>query len=359
MTQLVDTDRTPVEVIDHPTYSFTKGVVYEPDTKDWNESALLEELSREGVTAVKRITTKDKKTGTTKNTPLLILTFKGTIRPKHIHFGMLRINVRTYYPSVLQCRSCAAYGHTRKHCSSEAVCMNCSQKHNLDDDTDCPNPAHCYHCNGAHSPISKSCPVFRKEEAVVRVKIDKNVTYREARNEVEGTTFQKSYSSQLQLRLNEHSDKDREIQLLHKEVENLRNQLKDFALLKSQLEALQTVHQAALKSNQQLEKINSGAKTSIDLTESPLKARISRKDSGKKTLPTNRSSSQNTKQIENQTIPSSQKFPDRSISRKRTMQTSPITEQDKAPKKTHQDSPEEDIRMRNSGRFFSDDDNDD
>ncbi|XP_055589310.1 uncharacterized protein LOC129741598 [Uranotaenia lowii] len=351
MTHLMDTDRTCVEVVDHPTLSFTKGVVFEPDTKDWDDSDLLKELSHEGVTEIKRITSKDKKTGAIKNTPLLILTFKGTKRPKHIHFGMLRINVRTYYPSVLQCRSCAVYGHTRKHCSSEAVCFNCSQKHSLDKDTDCPNPAYCYHCEGAHSPISKSCPVFRKEEAVVRVKIDKNVTYREAREEVLRTTSQNSYSSQLQHRLHEQSDKDRQIQLLQKEVEKLRDQLKEFALLRSQLEALQTVHQAAIKVNQQPEKRKPSPKPS----ESPSKARVSRRDSGKKVPSINQTPSQNTRQLNNQFTPNTQKYPNRSLSRKRYMPTSPTNQHDKTAKKPLQDHPIEDIRMRNTSNSSDDD----
>ncbi|XP_055584909.1 uncharacterized protein LOC129737770 [Uranotaenia lowii] len=195
---------------------------------------------------------------------------------------MLRINVRAYYPSVLQCRGCAAYGHTRKHCSSEAVCLQCSQNHTIDDDQDCPNPAHCYHCKGAHSPISKSCPVFRKEEAVVRIKIDRGVTYREAREEVEKTNIQNSYSSQVQTRLNQHSDKDREILLLRQELDKLRSQLKDFSQLKSQLEALQTLHQAALKTNQELESSQATSRPINVRPEAPSKIRLSRKDSAEK-----------------------------------------------------------------------------
>ncbi|XP_055612084.1 uncharacterized protein LOC129758574 [Uranotaenia lowii] len=355
MTHLVDEDRTRVEVIDHPNYSFTQGVVYEPDTKEYSEEDLLKELSREGVTAVKRITNKDKQTGLIKNTPLLILTFKGTKRPTHILFGMLRISVRAYYPSVLQCRSCAAYGHARKHCTSEAVCFRCSQKHELDKDQDCPNPEYCYHCKGAHSPISKSCPVFRKEEAVVRIKVDKGVTYREARDEVERTSSQSSYSSKVQSRLNEHSDKDREIKLLQKEVEKLRDQLKDFALLKSQLEALQVLHQAALKVNQEP---SGSSQTSIrptdDNMETASKTRVSRIDSGKRT------SAIIHKIPQNQTTSNSQRYSTRSMSRKRSSQTLPQAEYDKTSKKPHAEQPiEYDIMLSSEGHTSDDNDNDD
>ncbi|XP_055612882.1 uncharacterized protein LOC129759449 [Uranotaenia lowii] len=358
MTHLLDAEQTRVEVVDHPTFSFTKGVVYEPDTKDMSDNDLLKELSREGVTAVKWITTKDKQSGAIKNTPLVVLTFKGTKRPTHILFGMLRISVRPYYPSVLQCRSCAAYGHTRKHCSSEAVCFNCSQKHTLDNDQECPNPAYCYHCEGAHSPISKSCPVFRKEEAVVRIKVDKGLTYREAREQIDRTSPQISYSSQVQNRLNEHSDNDREIQLLHKEVDKLRNQLKDFSLLKSQLEALQTVHQAALRTNQELGNSQVTNKSTNEKPEAPSKTRISRKDSGKKSSCNQQKAAETTTQHDNQTPVISHRYPSRSISRKR-FQESPPTKYDRAPKKIHQESPVEDVRMLSSEEQPSDDDFDD
>lgn len=56
MTQL--TDGTVVEVISHPTMNKVQGVVYESDSTDVDEVALLNYLTPQGVQAVRRITKK-------------------------------------------------------------------------------------------------------------------------------------------------------------------------------------------------------------------------------------------------------------------------------------------------------------
>lgn len=111
MTQL--TDGTVVEVISHPTMNKVQGVVYESDSTDVDEVALLNYLTPQGVQAVRRIT--KKVNGSVQNTPLVVLSFQGTLLPEFIYFGGLRVPVRTYYPAPTVCFQCGTYGHPPKH----------------------------------------------------------------------------------------------------------------------------------------------------------------------------------------------------------------------------------------------------
>ncbi|XP_055584863.1 uncharacterized protein LOC129737729 [Uranotaenia lowii] len=319
MTHLTDKCKTEVEVLDHPTLNFVQGVVFDYDTVNLAESDLLEELKSEGVTTVRRIT-KKLADGKSTNTPLIILTFRGTERPEHIRFGMLRVNVRPYYPSVLICRNCAAYGHSSKRCTSSAVCMNCSQKHQIVEHQTCPNPSFCNHCSGAHSPVSKVCPVFRKEEAVIRLRIDRGLSYNEAKSEVEKTTAKPSYASKLQQRLDQSLDKDREIQLLRDELKKIREQMSDYLSVKKELESLKKRHESIPLTQESL----SGGSSVINLDHfvTP-KPRLSRVDSGKNQ--SRRTSDQGSSS--HQSSPKQTRTGiHRSISRKRTMYVSPTSQ---------------------------------
>ncbi|XP_055585242.1 uncharacterized protein LOC129738082 [Uranotaenia lowii] len=327
MSHLLDEDKTPVEVVDHPRYNFTKGIVYDVDTIKVPDQDLLNELKNQGVTAVRRITKTENKV--VKNTPLIILTFRGTIRPDHIFFGFIRINVRTYYDNVQICRNCAAYGHSPKNCTSETVCLTCSQSHQTLENQPCPNPPYCCHCEGGHSPVSKVCPVFRKEEAVIRLKTDRGISFIEARKEIEESSKAPSYASKVQGRLNDSSDKDREIKILRDELEKIREQMKDYVALKSELEALKqninlsapsTIYQNKTSEPKETHQTN----TSNDKTQQLEKTHISRKDSGPKQSKTNNQPKPQ-RISKSYSLNSINRIATRSMSRKRNLDISPTS----------------------------------
>ncbi|XP_055612158.1 uncharacterized protein LOC129758636 [Uranotaenia lowii] len=328
MTHLIDESKTQVEVIDHPRYNFTKGVVFDQDTINVSDEDLLEELREQGVTLVRRITKKISEKET-KNTPLVVLTFRGTVRPNFIYFGMIRTNVRPYYDSVLICRKCSAYGHSIKNCSNEAVCLTCSQTHTIPENQPCKNSPFCRHCEGPHSPVSKDCPIFRREEAVIRLKTDRGITFNEARKEIEETTKNASYSSKVQNRLSEFSDKDREIKLLREELAKLRNQMKDYVSLKNELEELKSSIQNVTKSNSKNLQPEKSIQTNLPQTnyaEVSTKARLSRKDSGTNN---NNKPSNSTKSTTQQPSSNTTKNYSCSVSRKRILDISPPTTETK------------------------------
>ncbi|XP_055590848.1 uncharacterized protein LOC129742936 [Uranotaenia lowii] len=132
------------------------------------------------------------------------------------------------------CRNCAAYGHTLKRCTSPAICLTCSEDHTMEKDKQCEKASFCKHCKGDHSPISRDCPVFRKEEAVIRLKVNKGITFHEARTEINSTWGKETYASKVQQRLNitVESEKDNLIKKLQSEMDKMR---KEIELLRTQI----------------------------------------------------------------------------------------------------------------------------
>lgn len=218
------TDGTKVEVIPHPNLNTIQGVVYEEDSTEVNNETLLRFLEPQGVHFVRRIT--KRVNGQIYNTPLIVLSFHGTVLPTFVYFGPLRIPVRPYYPSPMMCFNCGAYGHPRKFCQQPSICLSCSQSHQLTDGEQCTNTPFCLHCKGAHPVSSRQCAKFKAEESIIRMKVDKGLSFSEARKIYAEEINKQTFSSELQKRLTqEESTKDKIIAELRKEINTLKTQL--------------------------------------------------------------------------------------------------------------------------------------
>lgn len=220
-------DGTDVEVQSHPTLNLVKCVVNCPEAVNMSEELLQEELSSQGVTKVHRILRRVNNDKV--NTPTLILTVSGTVVPRHIWFGSLRIATRVYFPSPMMCYKCFAYGHTKMRCQGQERCQNCSKTHQIDENG-CPNPAKCLHCDESHPTTSKKCKVYLKEEEIIRIKVNTGVSFVEAKKEYERCHGSQSYAgvSGVQDRLKQ-DEKDREIQLLRSEIAKLRKTVEELS----------------------------------------------------------------------------------------------------------------------------------
>lgn len=227
-------DKTPIEIIEHPTLNTVQGVVFESDGVNHSEEYILENLKSQGVIAARRIKKRDGKD--LRNTPLVVLTFSGTTLPEYVLFGLLRVNVRRYYPAPMMCFRCANFGHTRRKCDpnkNKQVCLTCSGTHEIQE-TPCINPVYCKNCNQNHSPISKQCAVYREEEGIIRLKIDRNLSYSEARSEFRRATGNTSYATVTQHKTRpEESDKDRMIKSLQEQIVNLTKVIADLKAQKT------------------------------------------------------------------------------------------------------------------------------
>ncbi|XP_058817895.1 uncharacterized protein LOC131681204 [Topomyia yanbarensis] len=205
MKQLIN--GTNVEITQHPTLNKTAGVIYDLDTKNLSTDLIMEGLKAQGVIEVRRIT--KKVSGIPTNTPLLVVYFEGSFLPEHVYLGMLRVNVRRYYSSPMQCYRCGRFGHGSKNCKDKEICLNCGTEHES---------------TGEHSARDRTCTVFEAEKHLVNVKTDNNITFPEARALLkQNRTGNETYASTVNSRMNTYvDDKDRIIQLLRQEVESLK-----------------------------------------------------------------------------------------------------------------------------------------
>lgn len=250
-------DGTKIEISLHPTLNTVQGTVYEPDSINTDEKLICEHLSSQGVQAVRRI--KKRVNGDLVNTPLLVLTFHGTVLPDHVYFGLLRIPVRTYYPSPLLCHNCGMYGHSRKFCQQPGVCMRCSQLIHVPDGEQCNNSPYCMHCKNDHTVTSRDCPKYKEEDKIVHMKVDQCISYSEARRRYTMENKRETIARVIQDQLKQEIvAKDQTIAKLLKQVADL---TKELASLKSSIEPhpgkspsfsqdTQTQHPASIRSTE-------------------------------------------------------------------------------------------------------------
>lgn len=169
-------DGTEIKVSIHPTANKIRGVIHSFDVIDDSESELKSAMETQGVIDVYRL----RKNGT--NTPICILTFSGTQLPENIKVEHTRIKVRPYYPKPLQCFKCWKFGHTGKQCKDTEHCGNCYTTEHNGKNTNCTATSFCVTCvKNDHPSYSKKCPTFTREQGVIKLKIDRNLTYPEAK----------------------------------------------------------------------------------------------------------------------------------------------------------------------------------
>ncbi|XP_062541954.1 uncharacterized protein LOC134209953 [Armigeres subalbatus] len=132
----------------------------------------------------------------------------------------------------MRCYRCWEFGHTGSRCTSPVqICGNCGEHHQLETAmaTDeahpaasrqpCPDQQQCKFCKTNNHPTSiRKCPLYLKEVEVQRVKVDRGITYPQARKEVEALSGSGQSSSFARVA---SSSKDQEIQELRKKVSEL------------------------------------------------------------------------------------------------------------------------------------------
>lgn len=102
--------------------------------------------------------------------------FKHLMKRGKIYFDLMVVHVAEYV-DVAVCFKCCKFGHTAKHCSSEARCYNCGEEH---EGRNCSNKEEkiCFNCklknngNWRHKATSKECPIYwqRVKEKMGRIR---------------------------------------------------------------------------------------------------------------------------------------------------------------------------------------------
>lgn len=154
------------------------GKIYAPELQDMTLNEILDLLKPSGAIEIQKLLT-----GTSKaHVPLYIIKFLGTTCPEQIKIGYSRYNVDKYIPNPLCCSKCWRWGHGSKFCRNRKICRNCGRENHLHEN--CTLQPHCINCRGGHSATSPLCPVLQREKNICKIHVEKQITLKEARQQV-------------------------------------------------------------------------------------------------------------------------------------------------------------------------------
>lgn len=220
-------DGTAINIDFHETLNVRKCIVTCKYGRQISDTEMVSHLSAQRVIEVRRFTKRDPKNR--KNvipTNTLVLTFQGTTIPDVIYFGYVRVQPRPYYPSPLQCTRCHRFRHTKKYCTHSELCADCSSEHA--ESTPCEADPLCINCSGQHSSRSRDCPVKIDEVNIVKIKVDQDVSYAEARKRHEAAKQQGSTPTPtVRDLMTKLEAKDQEITKLRTLLQNLIKEVAD------------------------------------------------------------------------------------------------------------------------------------
>ena len=169
---------TPVKVSAHRSLNSCKGIIRCRDLRDCSDDEVREALSAEGVTHVKHLFTKRNESSVPTNT--FIITFNKPTLPKSVRAAYLNIPVEPFVPGPLRCYKCQKFGHGQNSCSHQPVCARCGIEGHKD--TNCPEQEpKCANCSGDHPAYSRQCPEWIKQQAIVKIKTERNISFNEAK----------------------------------------------------------------------------------------------------------------------------------------------------------------------------------
>ena len=182
--QLTDFYGIKIAAAPHKTLNFKKGVIRCNELKDVDASEIISELKSQGVSDAFKIVYRDN--GQAKSTGTVILTFSCQRLPTDIKVGYLNVRVSPYIPNPLRCYKCQKYGHGSKGCKRAQVCSKCgSEEH---EDAACDEPPSCVNCAGDHAASDKNCPVWVQEREIQKIRVEKNISFADARKLLSSTT---------------------------------------------------------------------------------------------------------------------------------------------------------------------------
>lgn len=206
-----------------------QGVIYSREILNEPVESLVEQLRNDHVVAIERVQSfKDKALSPN---GLHIITFNKRTLPKNIVIGYIRCTVKQYIPRPLRCVRCCTYGHSRKNCQEEnEFCKDCAE---IRHENECNGPKKCRNCQGSHNSFDKNCPVLKREEAIVQLKVSQNISFGMARQmymaRIDST--KKSYAA------NALEWADKEAQSMVEELDEVRNKIKATEKIKETLAA--------------------------------------------------------------------------------------------------------------------------
>ena len=108
----------------------------------------------------------------------VFLQISTTDLPAEVRLGYLLFGIRQFIPKPLRCFNCNRFGHAASHCRGRARCSNCGGEHKY---SECEaDTAKCPNCGGNHSANDKTCPRYKRESEILKLKTTSNLSYADA-----------------------------------------------------------------------------------------------------------------------------------------------------------------------------------
>lgn len=194
-----------VEVSEVASLNSSQGTIFAPELNSTSTQEIID--SNEQIREIERLTRWDQTTMKRVNTDRYKITFKSRTIPERVNIGFLRFGVRQFYPLPRGCLACLRYDHLLKYCPQKeksSLCRKCGLDAglNLEESTKtgkrvqkmhkCQEPPQCPNCpqgQNEHGSASPDCPARKKEAMIIKLKIDQNLTYGEAKRRINDPSF--------------------------------------------------------------------------------------------------------------------------------------------------------------------------
>ena len=104
---------------------------------------------------------------------------KETVLPEFLEVNGRKYRVHPYVSKPMRCDRCQCYGHRTGSCTREVVCSRCAGNHAY---VDCleKTKLKCANCGEAHSAAHRSCAVYIKTQAALKIRAEQNITFADA-----------------------------------------------------------------------------------------------------------------------------------------------------------------------------------
>lgn len=110
-------------------------------------------------------------------TQSVVITFSGQVLPSRIFMYYSSIPVENYILPTIQCFQCCRFGHVRDQCRAKPRCYRCAGDHT---GASCERTPTCLYCSGNHQATDKSCPEYKRQQAIKLVMSQESISYTDA-----------------------------------------------------------------------------------------------------------------------------------------------------------------------------------
>ena len=176
----------------HEKLNTSKGVIRSKELALATEDEIASAMGKQGVTNIKRISSRKGEERIQTNTYILI--FNKPQTPKEVKISYCLGRIEQYVPAPLRCFRCQKFGHHRGACRGRQTCSKCDEKDPDHAEEDCLKEIRYTNCQQDHPAYARTCTVYQKEKEIIEVKHKRNVSFLEARRIVGSYMGESSYA---------------------------------------------------------------------------------------------------------------------------------------------------------------------